>query len=119
MANVAVESVRRPGHRLLRFSVRGLVILVLLVGVWFGWLVHSARTQRATLAAITNAGGSVAYNWQCTRGTSIPGGKPWAPWWLVNLIGVDFFGHPRRCLARKGVDGYRSRDGQGRAAHSP
>ncbi len=32
--------VSRTWRRFLRFSVRGLIVLVLFVGVWLGWLVH-------------------------------------------------------------------------------
>ena len=56
-----------------------------------GWSV--ARNQHAAVAAITNAGGSVSYDWQFKNGKHLPGVKPPAPAWLVNLIGVDYFGH--------------------------
>jgi hypothetical protein len=62
-------------------------------------MVRSARIQREAVTAIQDAGGSVSYDWQWIPGdhwgssVSPPGGKPWAPQWLVNLIGVDYFGH--------------------------
>jgi len=77
----------------LRFSVRGLIILVLVIGLWLGWLVRCARIQRDAVAAIQHAGGKVAYDWEWRNGKSIPGGKPWTPRWLIDLIGVDYFGH--------------------------
>jgi hypothetical protein len=85
--------VSRPWRRFLRFSVRGMIVLVLVVGGGLGWLVRSARIQRDAVAAIEKVGGSVSYNWEWSNGKSIPGGKPWAPRWLVDLIGVDYFGH--------------------------
>jgi hypothetical protein len=45
----------------LRFSVRGLIVLVLLVGGWLGWIVRNARIQREAVAAIERAGRHVAY----------------------------------------------------------
>ena len=48
--------VARPWRKCLRFSVRGLIVVVLLVGGWFGWEVRSARIQREAVAAITKAG---------------------------------------------------------------
>ena len=41
-------------------------------------------------------GGSVIYDWEWSNGKAIPGGKPRAPKWLVDLIGVDYFGHVTR-----------------------
>ena len=77
----------------MRFSLRALIVLVLLIGVGLGWLVRSAHVQRDAVTAIRNAGGVVLYDWEWTNGKSIPGGKPWAPKWLVDLIGVDYFAH--------------------------
>ena len=50
-------------HRL-RLNVRGLLILVLVVGGWLGWVARSARTQREAVAAIQLQGGWVYYDWQ-------------------------------------------------------
>jgi hypothetical protein len=87
------NSIRRPWRGFLRYSVRGLIVLVLVIGVWLGWLVQMARIQRGAVAAIQKAGGNVAYDWEWSNGKSISGGKPWGPRWLVDLIGVDYFDH--------------------------
>ena len=47
--------VRRPWRRSLRFSVRGLIVLVLVIGAGLGSLVRSARIQREAVAAIKNS----------------------------------------------------------------
>ena len=60
----------------LRFSVRGLVVLVLVIGGWLGWIVRSARIQREAVAAIEKAGGRVKYDWEWSGGKQIPGGDP-------------------------------------------
>jgi internalin A len=83
----------RPWRRFLRFSVRGLIVLVLVIGVWLGWVVRLAHNQRDAVAAIERAGGRVSYDWEWSDGIYSPGGKPWAPRWLTDLIGVDYFGH--------------------------
>jgi hypothetical protein len=49
--------VSRTWRRFLRFSVQGMIVVLLLVGGWLGWLVRSARIQREAVAAITTAGG--------------------------------------------------------------
>ncbi len=83
----------RPWRRFLRFSVRGLIFLVIVVGAGLGWIVRQAHIQRDAVAAIKSAGGSVAYSWEWDHGKAIPGGRPWAPSSVVESIGVDFFGH--------------------------
>jgi hypothetical protein len=48
MASVPVS---RRWKRCLRLSVRGLIIVVLVMGAGFGWLAHSAWVQRDAVAA--------------------------------------------------------------------
>ena len=90
---VKPKPLSRPWWNYVRFSLRALIVLVLLIGAGLGWLVRSAHVQRDAVAAIRRAGGSVSYDWEWNNGKSVPGGKPWAPKWLVDLIGVDYFGH--------------------------
>jgi hypothetical protein len=85
------ESVKRLWRRILLFSVRGLIVVVLMIGAGLGWLVRSAHIQRDAVAAIERAGGSVNYDWQWSNGVYFPFGEPWAPLWLVDLTGVDHF----------------------------
>ncbi len=57
--------VSRPWRRFLRFSVRGMIVVVLLIGIGLGWIVRAirgARIQRDAVLAIKNAGGFVQYN---------------------------------------------------------
>ena len=37
---------------ILLFSLRGLAVIVLMVGCWLGWIVRSARIQREAVAMI-------------------------------------------------------------------
>jgi hypothetical protein len=92
-ATMQGKTVSLPWRRYLRISVRGLIVLVLLAGFGLGWLVRSANIQRTAAAAIKNARGTVLYDWEFRNGTHILAGKPWAPDWLVRLVGVDYFGH--------------------------
>jgi hypothetical protein len=77
-----------------RLSLRAVMFLVMVIAIWLGRYVISVRVQRDAVAAITHAGGSVAYDWEW--GTPYnpdiidPNGKPRAPRWLANLIGVDY-----------------------------
>jgi hypothetical protein len=84
----------RPRRRYLRLSVRALIVLVLVIGGGLGWFVHSVRIQRDAVAAIRKAGGLVWYDWQANAaGKTLPTGRPWAPNWLVDALGVDYFGY--------------------------
>jgi internalin A len=84
-----------PWRRYVRFSVRGLIVAVLVIGGWLGCVALSARIQRDTVAAIQRQGGWVNYNWQQRGDLQYdPLAEPWGPRWLVNHIGVDYFGHP-------------------------
>ena len=87
------ESVSPSWTSFLRFSMRGLLVFVLVIGAGLGWIVREAHVQRDAVAAIQGAGGAVRYDWEWRDGKNIPGGKPWAPRWLVDRIGVDYFGH--------------------------
>ena len=80
--------VLRRWRRLLRFSMRSLIILVLVIGGGMGWLVRSARLQRAAVAAITSAGGTVEYDWQASGA----GAPSWLSGWLAEHIGTDYLG---------------------------
>jgi hypothetical protein len=89
--NEQTKLVPHPCRRYLRLSVRGLVVVVLLIGGWLGSVVRSARIQPGAVKAIEKAGGRVFYDWEWRDGKAIPGGRPLAPPWLVDRIGVDLF----------------------------
>lgn len=87
-----------------RFTIRGLIVFVLLAGFVLGWLAHlrrRARIQRDAIAAIRKAEGTVLYDWQLEGGKTrvIPGTNTIAnnvPGWpkpLVDRLGHDYFGH--------------------------
>ena len=56
---MSADPVSRPWRRFLRFSVRGLIVLVLVVGAWGGWIVRGARVEREAVTVIEKAGGKV------------------------------------------------------------
>ena len=80
----------RPWRRYLRFRLRGLILLLIVFGAGLGWIVRQAHVQRDAVAAVRKAGGTVRYSW--AHGNTFPRvGRRWAPGWLVDVIGVDFF----------------------------
>jgi hypothetical protein len=96
VADMAAGTISRPWRRYLRFSLRGLIVVVIVIGVGLGWMVRtirSARIQREAVAAVRTYPGYVFYDWEWSNGVFIRGGRPWAPKWLIDLIGIDFFGN--------------------------
>jgi hypothetical protein len=90
------RSAPRSWTRWLRLSVQRLMILVLLTGGWLGWLARSARIQSEAVRTIEKVGGKVYYDWEWKETDTsiwISQGGPWAPRWLVRIVGVDYFGH--------------------------
>lgn len=83
---------RRAYQRWLQFSLRTLLIAVVLLSLplsWFGTRLAKARKQREAVAAIKRLGGSVVYD--CEEASS-PAAKPPSTW-LRTLLGDDFFDH--------------------------
>jgi len=89
-------------------SVRGLIILVLIVGCWLGWIVRAARIQREAVAVIRRGGGFVVYDWEHQKGYLDAFARPE---WLVARVGEDYFGH---VIEVEIQDKYHHRDEDGR-----
>lgn len=70
----------------LRLSIRGLMVLVLILGGGFGWAVHRAHVQRDAVEVIQKAGGRVMYDW--INGPGKPPQPP-GPKWFRELVGPD------------------------------
>ena len=82
---------RRSERRWYQFTIRGLLLLTLLlvsiVLSWFCVRLRQAQSQREAVQAIQEAGGSVNYDYEVFRAPPTPPG----PAWLRNLLGDDFF----------------------------
>lgn len=74
-------------QRLVQYRLRTLVILTTVIAVWLGWWSHTARRQRAAVAAIKEAKGRVWYDFQVRQLKQPPN----CPFWLVHALGVDYF----------------------------
>jgi hypothetical protein len=81
------ESLRR--HRWLSFSVKTLLLLVLVSSVAFAWMgmrLQKARRQREAVATIEQLGGQVRYEYQEDKWD-----QPSGPEWLRDLLGRHVF----------------------------
>jgi hypothetical protein len=86
MATIALA---RPWQQYLRISLRGLILLVLVLGSALGWIVNRAKVQRDAVAAIERTGGSVKYQWEWKDEGPNSSGKPKWPIWMLDHIGPN------------------------------
>ncbi len=84
-----VQSKRRIPR--IRFSLRGLMALVLILGVGLGYWVVRSREQRDAVAAMEHAGGKVVYDYEWQDGFQVPGEPPRWQRWGYRLLGPDYF----------------------------
>jgi Leucine-rich repeat (LRR) protein len=81
----------KPKRRWFQFSLRTLLVFVLLVSIglsWFGVKMQKARRQKEAVKAIEKAGGEVLYDY----GLGAPfADEPSVPKWARALLGDDFF----------------------------
>ena len=76
-----------------RLGVRGLMVLVLIVGGGVGTWVHLGRVQRDAVAAISRTGGDVDYGWRWPlRGWLDPRQGSGPVQRLAHWLGDDYFG---------------------------
>lgn len=86
----------KPKRRWYRFSLRTLLVVILLLSVLLGWFalkLRQAERQRRAVEAIRKAGGTVFYDYQFHEesGTTTGVRESPVPAWLRELIGEDFF----------------------------
>jgi Leucine-rich repeat (LRR) protein len=95
----------------LRLSLRGLMVLVLVMGGGLGVLAHFMRSvaiQREAVAVVQKLGGFALYNFQFEDNNIrlVKGGKiiaqdvPRWPKWLVDRLGPDYFGDVKQVSFR-------------------
>lgn len=92
-AATAAQSAPRRGWGL-RFSLRGLLLVVTILCVSLAWRLHRAKLQREAVLALRDAGGWVYYDYQQYDPKSCQFDKeatPWEPEWLQAQVGIDFF----------------------------
>ena len=70
-------------------------VLLTLACLWLGWQAKRARDQETAVAAIRGVGGEIEYTYQLVIRFSKNGTfdevQPFAPAWLRNALGEDFF----------------------------
>jgi hypothetical protein len=93
MTDVTMEKINPPKRRWFRLSLRVLMLGMVIFACVLEWVVKRASVQREAVAAIEKTGGKVHYEWQRIPGKGLnPQGQPIWPKWLVERLGVDYFG---------------------------
>src|SRR5580693_2063572 len=75
-------------HRWFALSLRGLMILVLILGGGIGWTAKRASEQRRAVRTLEQAGAIIIYDYEYSDGKRTAA-KPREPAWLTRLLGVD------------------------------
>jgi hypothetical protein len=85
----------KPRRRWFQYSLRSLIVLMLLASIGMTWLVaikKLADRQGASVKAFQKDGGTVFYDYEVdSSGAAIPSAQPPGPSWLRKLLGDDFF----------------------------
>ena len=78
-------------RKYLRMSLRTTMVLILILAVFLGWRVNKARQQARAVAAVKSHGGWVHFDYEFVGGKLTKGREPWAPRWLREILGDEFF----------------------------
>jgi hypothetical protein len=104
--NSPVPGTRQPNRRRLQFSLRSLLLFVLVFSIafsWFGARLRKAERQRAAVEEFEKAGGWVKYDFE-PSGTAfvydMDRPVPPYPAWLVKRLGIDFFSDVTEAIDR-------------------
>jgi len=74
-------STNKPKRRWLRFSLRSLLLLILVIALSLGWMIHKVREQGIAVAALREMGCDVHHEY------ADPSGSPTVLEWLRKLLG--------------------------------
>ncbi len=78
-------------RRWFSLSLRGLMLLILVIGIPMGWKARRASLQRRAVAKIRRLSGAVDYDWQVNGIFRTKATGPKAPLWLRTIFGGEYF----------------------------
>jgi Leucine-rich repeat (LRR) protein len=89
---IIVSKSIKPKRRFFQFSLRSLLVVMLVVCVTLAWKVEKAKKQREAVAWVQESGGSVSYDYEFDDARKrVPNPQPPGPKWLRELVGIDYF----------------------------
>ncbi len=86
------EPLPKPRRRWLRFSLRSLLLLVVVISIPLGWKVNRARNQRVVVEELQKLNAVIEYDYEKVPGNPFIRQPPPAPKWLTDLLGIEYFG---------------------------
>ena len=86
------ESSTKSRRRWFRFSLRGLLILVAVLCIWFSYEKNRVTKQARITAQVRDLGGDVFFGYRFdSSGKPTAFSKRKVPGWITDLVGEDFF----------------------------
>ena len=85
------EQPPKPARRWLRFSLRSMLLLVLVIAIPLGWKVNRSRNQRIVVAELRKLNARIIYDYQIVNGIYVPNLPQPGPKWLTDLLGKEYF----------------------------
>lgn len=111
-AAVAPDEVgSKRDRKWLRFSLRGLLVMVACAAVWFALVFNRVHRQKVAVEAIEAVSGQVTYDWQIRDPDSDPNVPlaPKGPNWLRERIGPHWFDTVDRVFVTENTEDEKSR----------
>jgi Leucine rich repeat/Leucine Rich repeat len=84
-------STSTPRTRRLAISLKGLLLLVLIVGALLAWPINRAREQRRLVKRLPRPGVTLHYDWEFVAAKYTRGSGPPGPRWLRTWLGDEYF----------------------------
>ena len=75
----------------LRFSLRSMMLLVVVIAVPMAWKVNRARNQRVVVAELRKLSAGIIYDYQIVNGIYDPNLPQPGPKWLTDFLGKEYF----------------------------
>jgi hypothetical protein len=82
-----IHLLNKPNRRWIRFSLRSLLLLVVVIAVPLAWRFNRVRSQRLVIAEIEKLDAEFMFDYEYR----FPKSQPPGPIWLTRLFGDDFF----------------------------
>src|SRR5277367_4493391 len=94
MASMSQSFPKPPRRPWLRFSLRFLLLMIVVIAIPLAWQVNRVQEQRRLVAEVRRLGGRVFWDHEWSPGPGQPSYRvPPGPKWLRYILGEDFFAH--------------------------
>lgn len=83
---------KKSWRRWLRFSLRTVLVILILASIWIGWVAQRARNQKVAVEWIEGFDRQPKYDFQFDKnGKFLPGAGPIVPSWFHESVGIEHF----------------------------